>query len=83
MYRVINSELLEARFGQWPSFHDAEVLAVRLDSGQRSDGEVRIELDIHVFAVEGHRSDGRLNFVNHTVVTGESTRTSSALTGRS
>jgi hypothetical protein len=67
--RIMNSDALESRFGSWPSFHDAEILGVRLDSGQRSDGRVRIELDIHVFAVDGQLDDGRFNFVHHTVAT--------------
>lgn len=67
--RVVNAEALESRFGEWPSFHDAEVLALRLDSGQRSDGVVRLELDVHVFAIDGQLPDGSLNFVLHTVVT--------------
>lgn len=67
--RVLNSELLESRFGEWPAFHDAEVLSVRLDSGQRSDGVARLELDVHVFGVDGLRPNGRLNFVLHTVAT--------------
>ena len=64
-----NATALEARFGSWPSFHDAEILALRLDSGQRSDGRVRLELDIHVFAVDGTLADGRFNFTLHTLVT--------------
>jgi hypothetical protein len=35
---VINGQTLVERFGDWPSFHDAEVYGVRLDSGQRRDG---------------------------------------------
>jgi hypothetical protein len=67
--RIVNSETLESRLGSWPSFHDAEVLSVRLDSGQRSDGRARLELDIHVFDVDGQLPDGRLNFVRHTIAT--------------
>jgi hypothetical protein len=55
---ILNREELEERFGDWPSFHDAEVLAVRLDSGQRANAQPSIELDIHVFAVDGARPDG-------------------------
>jgi hypothetical protein len=66
---VINRQTLADRFGDWPCFHDAEVYALRLDSGQRSDGIVRLELDVHVFDVDGTLSDGRLNFVKHTLVT--------------
>lgn len=67
--RVVNSEAVESRFGEWPSFHDAEILALRLDSGQRSDGVARLELDLHVFAVDGQLPNGKLNFALHTVVT--------------
>lgn len=66
---VINREALIDRFGDWPSFHDAEVYGLRLDSGQRTNGVASLQLDIHVFAVEGRLSNGRLNFVNHTLVT--------------
>jgi Immunity protein 50 len=66
---IVNAEALIERFGGWPSFHDAEVYAVRLDSGQRTDGIVRLQMDIHVFAVDGQLPDGRLNFVAHTLVT--------------
>jgi hypothetical protein len=66
---VINAEAVVDRFGQWPSFHDAEVLSLRLDSGQRTDGIARLQLDVHVFAVETPPSRGRLRFVKHTVVT--------------
>lgn len=67
--RVLNSEALESRFGEWPSFHDAEILSLRLDSGQRSDGIARLELDVHLFAVDGVLPNGRVNFVLHTVAT--------------
>ncbi|MBJ7330664.1 MAG: hypothetical protein JHC95_12265 [Solirubrobacteraceae bacterium] len=66
---VINQEALLDRFGGWPSFHDAEIYSLRLDSGQRSDGLVRLQLDIHVFAVDGTLPNGRFNFVKHTLVT--------------
>jgi hypothetical protein len=66
---VINQEALLDRFGGWPSFHDAEIYSLRLDSGQQSDGLVRLQLDIHVFAVDGTLPDGRFNFVKHTLVT--------------
>jgi hypothetical protein len=66
---VFNREALEERFGSWPSFHDAEVLAMRLDSGQRTDGKPSVELDIHVFDIDGVLPDGHLNFVRHTLAT--------------
>jgi hypothetical protein len=65
---IINRDALTDRFGDWPSFHDAEVYGVRLDSGQRTDGKVRLELQVHMFAVQGELPDGRFNFVKHTLV---------------
>jgi Immunity protein 50 len=69
MVQIINREALEERFGSWPSFHDAEIYAVRLDSGQQSNGRPSIELDIHLFAIDGVREGGRFNFVRHTLAT--------------
>jgi hypothetical protein len=66
---VVNAEHLVARFGEWPSFHDGEVLGLRLDSGQRSDGVASLELDVHVFGSDGQLPTGRPSVVNHTVVT--------------
>jgi len=66
---VINAEALVERFGRWRDFHDAEVLAVRLDSGQRSAGVPTLELDIHVFAAGEVRPDGKIDWVSHTCVT--------------
>jgi hypothetical protein len=68
---VINREAVVERFGEWPSFHDAEVYGLRLDTGQRGDGIVRLQLDVHVFAVGGQLQGGRLKFVDHTLVTFE------------
>jgi hypothetical protein len=67
--QIINREAVEERFGSWPSFHDAEVYAVRLDSGQRLTAPTSLELDIHVFAVEATMSGERYTFVKHTLVT--------------
>jgi hypothetical protein len=54
MKKVRNSEALADIFGYWPSFHDAEVVEVRVNRGDSLDaqGEVRkptLEADIHVF----------------------------------
>jgi hypothetical protein len=66
---VINAEALIERFGEWPSFHDAEIYGLRLDSGQRKNCDVRLELDIHLFASDGLLPDGRVKWVNHTLAT--------------
>jgi len=67
--QIHNADALESRFGTWPSFHDAEILAVRLDSGQGSDGRVRLELDIHLFTADGQLANRRFNVVLHTIAT--------------
>ena len=66
---VVNREALEERFSRWPSFHDAEVLAVRLDNGQRDDGRPSVELDVHVFEVTDRIKDGHFVVRLHSLVT--------------
>lgn len=71
MELIRNTERLIAQLGAWPDFHDAEVLAARLDCGQGSGGRPSLELDIHVFTVAqggGEQSAGYA-FENHTLVT--------------
>jgi hypothetical protein len=67
MAEIADFDLLTTQLGAAPSFHDAEIQALRLDSGQRSDGEPRLELDIHLFVCQEIR--GRISFVNHTLAT--------------
>lgn len=52
--KIRNGETLEGIFGYWPSFHDAEIVQIRLDRGDllEPEGEPRkptLEADIHVF----------------------------------
>ena len=68
MVEVFNREALEERFGNWPSFHDSEIQAVRLNSGQQNDAGPSVELDVHVFEVE-RSVEGGVSFVNHSLVT--------------
>ena len=68
--RIANREALEERFSGWPSFHDAEVLAVRLDNGDGSDGRPSVELDVHVFVMTREvNEDGKYVLRSHTLVT--------------
>lgn len=48
---VENAAALEAIFGRWPSFHDAEVLRVALD--RSGDDGPTLELVVHVFVMTG------------------------------
>jgi hypothetical protein len=72
---IRNSEALEEIFGYWPSFHDAEVLHVRLDRGDPPDrgGEPRrptLEADIHVFEMTDQVTEqGFYALRKHTLVT--------------
>jgi Immunity protein 50 len=67
---VAGYEALVERFGRWPSFHDAEVLALRLDDGSRSDGRVSLEIDVHVFEITREiDAFGYLVLRHHTLVT--------------
>ena len=65
---VENAKALTEIFGGWPSFHDAEVVQVRLD--RSGPGGPAVEARIHVF----ERTDqvtptGYYVLVNHTLVT--------------
>jgi hypothetical protein len=75
MAKVRNSEAIEKIFGYWPSFHDAEVLHVRLDRGDppNPEGEARrptLETDIHVFEMTDQvTEEGFYVLHKHTLVT--------------
>ena len=43
---IQGSERLIEIFGTWPSFHDSEVVSVRLDRGERRP---RLDIQVHVF----------------------------------
>jgi hypothetical protein len=68
----MNGEALEDRFGGvWPSFHDAEIYGLRIDTGQRRDGVSRLQLVVHVFDVDDGPRAGGSRFTTHTLVTFE------------
>jgi Immunity protein 50 len=58
MSTIVDCNILEAQFGGWPHFHDAEVDAVRLGSGRRVGGPPTLELDIYVLAQSVINADG-------------------------
>lgn len=67
---VLAGEVLTEHFGHWPSFHDAEVQSLHLDSGQRSDGRSTLKAEIHVFEPTGEVDDtGHFVIRNHALVT--------------
>ena len=68
---VKGHEKLTEIFGRWPSFHDAEVLGIRLDRRGSDEWEGPVVfVSVHVF--EGYREDEHSKEVKwrkHTVVT--------------
>jgi hypothetical protein len=66
---IAGSEAVVAIFGYWPSFHDAEVLALRIDRDGVS-GSAELEADVHVFEMTSAVTpDGFYELRHHTRVT--------------
>lgn len=56
-------------FGRWPSFHDAEVLNIALDRGDRGTFGPSLEAAVHVFEGTSQVDDeGRYVLKNHVLV---------------
>ena len=67
---IDGAELLVDRFGSWPSFHDAEVLWIRLDrrNGLQVQGPT-VEMLLHVFEMTSEiTEDGYYRLKNHSQV---------------
>jgi hypothetical protein len=61
-------EPLTEMYGDCLSFHDAEVLRIELLRGQVDLGEANLDLDLHMFAIEGVApNDGRFIRGRHCV----------------
>lgn len=75
MKKILNSEAVTEIFDHWPSFHDAEVVSIRLDRGSATgpEGEAvkpTLEADIYVFEMTDHvEPDGFYESRKHTLVT--------------
>jgi Immunity protein 50 len=75
MEGIKNSAALTEIFDRWPSFHDAEVLRLRLDRGVDTDaslptGTPRLEADVHVFEMTDQVTpEGFYELRKHTLVT--------------
>lgn len=66
--RIRNSDALTSIFGRWPSFHDAEVLRVRLDRSGVDGPEM--EADVHVFEMTSDVTpEGFYKLRHHTLAT--------------
>jgi hypothetical protein len=67
--QVENAELLTRVFGRWPSFHDAEILAIRLDRGSGVSVGPSLEADVHLFEMTSEvLPTGFYVLRNHTLV---------------
>lgn len=67
---IIGAEQLVAVFGDWPSFHDAEVLGIRLARGAPGEGNCcpTLEAMIHVFEMTGEVDDCGFYVLRHHVL---------------
>jgi hypothetical protein len=67
--KIKNSNLLIDVFHRFPSFHDAEVLRIALDRGERSGFDPSLEALVHVFEGTGEVDEnGRYRLKNHVLV---------------
>lgn len=65
---VENAEIVTTIFGKWPSFHDAEVVSMRI-SREGTDGPL-LEAGVHVFSMTREVDDkGYFKLTHDTLVT--------------
>lgn len=56
---IVGTEKIIKWFGYWPSFHDAEVLWIKLDRGnERMQGDTRIEFVVHAWEINFNVPEG-------------------------
>jgi hypothetical protein len=67
--KIGNSHLLTGIFGRWPSFHDAEVLHIGLNPGERTPYGPWLDAIIHVFEMTAQIDNGAYVLRNHSAVT--------------
>jgi hypothetical protein len=68
--KIIGYKKVTDLFGYWPSFHDAEVVSMRLDRDSESgfDGPI-IQFGIHAFTMTDETNEtGHYKCINHAVV---------------
>jgi hypothetical protein len=56
--KIENSHLVTDIFGRWPSFHDAEVLEMTLNRGERATYGPWLSATIHVFEMTSQVENG-------------------------
>ena len=67
--QITGAEKLVSIFGSWPSFHDSEIISVKLDCTPGSTASPSLELAIHAFRMT-NEVDSRGYFVlaDHSIV---------------
>ena len=68
--KIQGIELLTDIFGRFPSFHDAEVISLKLFRGD-SETLATLQLEIHVFEMTSKIIEGHYVLEKHTLVTFE------------
>jgi hypothetical protein len=66
--KMENSHLVTDIFGRWPSFHDAEVLEMTLNRGERSTYGPWFSAKIHVFEMTSQVENGAYVLRHQSVV---------------
>src|SRR5882672_4254724 len=66
--KVENSHLVTDIFGRWPSFHDAEVLEMTLNRGERATYGPWLSAKIHVFEMTSQVENGAYVLRHHSAV---------------
>jgi hypothetical protein len=67
---IQGSQLVTAIFGQWPSFHDSEVVSITIARSEPYDAGPTLEAEIHVFEMTSEVTpSGYYVLRNHTLVT--------------
>ena len=66
--KIENGHLLTDIFGRWPSFHDAEVLEIILNRGERSEYGSWLSIKIHVFEMTSQVENGAYVLRHHCAV---------------
>jgi Immunity protein 50 len=66
---IAGSEQILSIYGEWPSFHDAEIISVFLDR-KRYEGKYgpTVKVHVHCFEITNEIVDGHYKTINHNVI---------------
>jgi hypothetical protein len=68
---IVNAEKVSSIFGEWPTFHDAEVLTLILNRGMPHDFKTSMLVRVWTFKVHRDQTDskGYYKTTDHSIVT--------------